>query len=55
MKEVLTKSFWQGVKKTFHDALEDPPPAEKALQPPADPTASPVPETSPPSVPSERN
>jgi len=27
MKEVFTKSFWQGVKKTFHKALEDPPPA----------------------------
>jgi hypothetical protein len=26
MKEVLTKSFWQGVKKTFYEALEDPPP-----------------------------
>ena len=24
MKEVLTKSFWQGVKKTFYDALEEP-------------------------------
>ena len=23
MKEVLTKSFWLGVKKTFYDALED--------------------------------
>jgi hypothetical protein len=22
MKEVLTKSFWLGVKKTFYDALE---------------------------------
>ena len=22
MKEVLTKSFWEGVKKTFNDALE---------------------------------
>ena len=25
MKEVLTKKFWQGVKKTFDEALEDPP------------------------------
>ena len=24
MKEVLTKSFWEGVKKTFHEALEGP-------------------------------
>jgi hypothetical protein len=43
MKEVFTKSFWQGVKKTFDTAREDPPPpAEKALQIPAegDPSAS---------------
>jgi hypothetical protein len=42
MKEVFTKSFWQGVKKTFHDALEDPPPPGNALQTPAegDPNAS---------------
>jgi hypothetical protein len=25
MKEVLTKRFWQNVKKTFDDALEGPP------------------------------
>ena len=25
MKEVFTKSFWQGVKKTFYVALEDAP------------------------------
>jgi hypothetical protein len=24
MKEVLTKSFWQGVKKTFYEAMEEP-------------------------------
>ena len=24
MKELLTKSFWRGVKKTFDDALEEP-------------------------------
>jgi hypothetical protein len=29
MKEVLTKSFWQGVKKTFYEALENPPALEK--------------------------
>jgi len=29
MKEVLTKNFWQGVKKTFQDALEGPPPEHK--------------------------
>jgi hypothetical protein len=24
MKDVLTKKFWQGVRKTFQEALEDP-------------------------------
>jgi hypothetical protein len=32
MKEVLTKSFWQGVKKTFHDALKGPPAEDNASQ-----------------------
>jgi hypothetical protein len=36
MKEVFTKSFWQGVKKTFDQALEDPPPPANALQAPAE-------------------
>jgi hypothetical protein len=36
MKEVLTKSFWDGVKKTFHEALEGPPQADAALPIPAD-------------------
>jgi hypothetical protein len=36
MKEILTKSFWQGVKKTFHEALEEPPTADNALQTPAE-------------------
>jgi hypothetical protein len=36
MKEILTKSFWQGVKKTFHEALEEPPTADHALQAPAE-------------------
>jgi hypothetical protein len=36
MKEVLTKSFWEGVKKTFHEALEDGPPADTASQTPAE-------------------
>jgi len=26
MKEVFTKSFWEGVKKTFDEAHEGPPP-----------------------------
>jgi len=36
MKEVFTKSFWQGVKKTFDQALEDPPPVDNTLPTPAD-------------------
>jgi hypothetical protein len=36
MKEVFTKSFWQGVKKTYHDALEGPPPEDGASQAPAE-------------------
>ena len=36
MMEVLTKSFWQGVKKTFHEALEDPSPRDNASQAPAE-------------------
>jgi len=27
MKEVFTKTFWEGVKKTFDEAREGPPPA----------------------------
>jgi hypothetical protein len=43
MTEVFSKRFWQGVKKTFDQALEDPPPrSDKPLQNPAevDPNAS---------------
>ena len=43
MKEVLTKSFWKGVKKTFDEALEGPPPADKS---------EPIPAESDPNVPS---
>jgi hypothetical protein len=32
MKEVFTKGFWQLVKKTFDEALEDPPPTKKSLE-----------------------
>jgi hypothetical protein len=61
MMEVFTKSFWQGVKKTFDQALEEPPQAQSAVLPPAtdDPSApstSPMPSSSatpsPPAVPS---
>jgi len=30
MKEVLTKSFWKDVKKTFQQALDGEPPADNA-------------------------
>jgi hypothetical protein len=36
MKEVLTRSFWRDVKKTFHDALEGPPAEDHKPQAPAD-------------------
>jgi hypothetical protein len=55
MKEVFTKSFWQGVKKTFDQALEDPPSADRAPMTPAedDPSAPSTSGTpSSPSVPS---
>ena len=35
MKEVLTKSFWKDVKKTFDEALEGPP-AESTVQKPTE-------------------
>ena len=38
MKEVLTKRFWQGVKKTFDEAMEDPPRPES--KPPETPVES---------------
>jgi hypothetical protein len=41
MKEVLTKSFWQGVKKTFYEAMEDAPAKKDASQPPAAQPGSP--------------
>jgi hypothetical protein len=56
VKEVFTKSFWQGVKKTFDEAREDPPPADNAAQtsPEGDLSASKKSETpSPPSVSSD--
>jgi hypothetical protein len=35
MKEVLTKSFWQGVRKTFYEAMESEPAKEDATKVPA--------------------
>jgi hypothetical protein len=62
MKEVFTKSFWQGVKKTFDQAREDPAPSHEAFETPAEGTpsasssqAAPAPSAAPssPPVPSE--
>jgi hypothetical protein len=36
MKEVFTKSFWEGVKNTFDDALEGKTPTESASQVPVE-------------------
>jgi hypothetical protein len=43
MKELLTKTFWQGVKKTYDDALKGAPPEDKTLPPP-EPTSDSHPE-----------
>ena len=58
MKEVLTKSFWEGVEKTFDEALEGPRPVDNVLQTKAegDLSASSTSETPPsPLVSNERN
>lgn len=34
MKELLSKRFWQDVKKTFHEALAEPPLEDNAPLPP---------------------
>ena len=49
MKEVLTKSFWQGVKKTYYEALEGPPPEDSAPQAPAEGNLNPSPTSETPS------
>jgi hypothetical protein len=43
MKEVFTKSFWQGVKKIYDEALKGPPPADGAPQALAEGSPSPSP------------
>ena len=57
MKELLTKSFWTGVKKTFQDALEGPPPEVNASKAPADsnPEAPSTSDAPPSSATSEKN
>ncbi len=47
MKELLTQTFWQGVKKTYDDALKGPAPKEKALPEPQ-PEPTPEPHSQPP-------
>jgi hypothetical protein len=42
MKEVLTKSFWQGVRKTYYEALEGPPPKGSASLAPAERNLNPL-------------
>jgi hypothetical protein len=41
MKEVLTKSFWQGVKNTFYEAMESEPAKEDISKVPAGGHATP--------------
>ncbi len=36
MKEVLTKSFWRDVKRTFYTALKGPPAEDNNAQAPAE-------------------
>jgi len=36
MKELLTKKFWQGVKKTYDEAVNGPPAEVTASLPPAE-------------------
>ena len=51
MKEVFTKRFWEGVKKTFDEAREEPP-AVPALPTPVE-DAPPIRSEAPPPVKSE--
>jgi hypothetical protein len=58
MKEVLTKIFWQGVKKTFYEALDDSAPKDDALQAPTEGNTNAPSRSEPPSaasVSSEQN
>ncbi len=52
MKEVFTKSFWQGVKKAYCEALENPPPEDGASQAPAEGSLNPPSTSEAPSSPS---
>jgi hypothetical protein len=52
MKEILRKSFWQGVKKTFYTALEGPAAENNELRAPADGNLNDSPTLETPSAPS---
>lgn len=52
MQEVLTKKFWQSVKKTFDQARADPPPQDPSALPPAE-AGSEAPIPSEPAAPAE--
>ncbi|HXP85914.1 MAG TPA: hypothetical protein VN841_14415 [Bryobacteraceae bacterium] len=54
MREMLTKSFWQGVKKVYYEALEGRPGQQPAAQPPPEDNVSQpsTPEEPPPQEPS---
>ena len=54
MKEILTKSFWQGVRKTFNEALKNPPSKDDGRAP-GNPEALSTPEPPPFSANSEKN
>jgi hypothetical protein len=43
MKEVLTKSFWHGVKKTYDEALAGPPPTKVPSADPVEGDLDPAP------------
>jgi hypothetical protein len=54
MKEVLTKSFWQGVKKTFDDARDGVPEKEdKQIPAPVSKKEEPIPDSPRPPQPTE--
>jgi hypothetical protein len=57
MKEMLTKNFWQGVKKTFYEALEEPATKDNAAPAPIPDNPKPpsTPDAPPSSATSEQN
>jgi hypothetical protein len=57
MNEMLTKKFWQGVKKTFYEALEEPAPKDDAAPAPTadNPKPPSTSDTPPSSATSEQN